>query len=76
MATERATTIDDQARSDHEPDRSIRLRAEHLSIVPLAAAAAVVAAGGRWAWPVAATLLATAYLFVYLRFRHYRSTEA
>lgn len=76
MATERATTIDDPARDDFESDRSIRIRTEHLSVIPLAAAAAMAAAGGRWAWPVATMLLATAYLFVYLRFRHHRSAEA
>jgi hypothetical protein len=44
---------------------------EHLSLVPLIGAFGAVVSGVENGWAIAAILLSVAYLFVFVRSRHY-----
>jgi hypothetical protein len=67
MDAERSTAVGPQTANDIDVAPPLRL--EHLSLLPVAAAAAAVVSGMDWAWPVAAMLLSVAYLALYLRIR-------
>lgn len=67
MAAERSTAVGSETANDVDSTPAISLG--HLSLLPLAGAAAAVVTGTAWSWPVAAMLLAVAYLAVYVRLR-------
>lgn len=68
MAVE-AHAPNDASRQGRLSETLNRATRKHLTLIPLVVAVAAIGSGEPWAWPVAASLLAVAYLGAYLEVR-------